>query len=320
MTKKGLIFGITGMDGSYLAELLLEKGYEVIGAIRRTSTLSTERISHILGKITLESVDLLDSTSVNAVITKYKPDEIYNLAAVTLVPTSWLQPILTADVNSVGVLRILEAIRLYSPDSKFYQASTSEMFGKVMETPQRETTPFHPRSPYGCSKVFSHYAVQNYREAYNLFGCSGILFNHTSPRQSEEFVPIKISNAVAKISMGLQSKLYLGNLQARRDFGFAGDYVRAMWMMLQQDKPDDYVIGSGETHTIEELCKIAFEYVGMNYNSYVEIDPKFYRIAETDVLIADATKAKTVLGWQPEYTFEGLVKLLVEGSLKEIKK
>ncbi len=318
MGKKSLIFGISGQDGSYLSELLLEKGYEVIGGIRRTSSPSTERINHILDKITLESVDLLDQMSINSVISKYKPDEIYNLAAQAFVPVSWSQPIFTSEVNALGTLRILEAVHLYSPESRVYNASTSEMFGKVVETPQKETTPFHPRSPYGVSKVFAHYMVQNYREAYNLFACSGILFNHTSPRQGDEFVPRKISNAVARIYKGLQDKLYLGNLQARRDFGFAGDYVRAMWMMLQQDKPEDFVVGSGETHTIEELVNLAFKYVGLDYKNFVGIDPKFYRVAETDILIADSTKATHVLGWEPQYSFEGLVDLLIEHSLEEI--
>jgi len=319
MSKLALITGITGQDGSYLAEFLLEKGYKIVGTIRRTSTVNTERISHIIKDLTLESADLLDQTSISTIISKYKPDEIYNLAAQPFVPESFKEPVYTTEVNSVGALRILEAIRLYSPESKFYQASTSEMFGKVSESPQNETTKFHPRSPYGVSKVYSHYLVQNYREAYNIFACSGILFNHESPRRGIDFVTKKITSSAARIYYGLQDKLYLGNLDARRDWSFAGDMVRAMWLMLQQNTPDDFVVGSGESHSVAEFCQLAFDYLDLGYMNYVEIDPKFFRPAEVDTVVADPTKTRTVLGWEPEYSFKDLVEMMVAYDAKNIK-
>ncbi|MFA5034928.1 MAG: GDP-mannose 4,6-dehydratase [Candidatus Margulisiibacteriota bacterium] len=313
---KALITGITGQDGSYLAELLLSKGYEVYGMVRRSSTESSDRINHLMDKITLKQADLLDQLSIIELIQEVKPDEVYNLAAQSFVPTSWNQPVLTGEFTALGVTRMLEAIRLVNPKIKFYQASSSEMFGKVLETPQSETTPFYPRSPYGVAKAYGHFITVNYRESYNIFACSGILFNHESPRRGKEFVTRKITDAVAKIKLGKQQKLGLGNLDAKRDWGFAGDYVEAMYLMLLQAKPDDYVIGTGETHSVREFVEIAFAHVGLDYKKYVEVDKRFLRPAEVDLLIADNAKAKKSLGWKPKVSFEGLVKMMVDSDLK----
>ncbi len=314
-----LITGITGQDGSYLAELLLGKGYTVIGMVRRASTLNFERIEHLLDDIVIEQGDLHDQSSLMSLLEKYEPDEVYNLAAQSFVPTSWSQPALTAEVTSLGVTRMLEAIRWVNPKIRFYQASSSEMFGKVREVPQKETTPFYPRSPYGVAKVYGHWITVNYRESHNLFAVSGILFNHESPRRGLEFVTRKITHGVARIKLGLQKELRLGNLDARRDWGFAGDYVRAMWMMLQQDEPDDYVIGTGETHSVREFCQAAFGVVGLNYEDYVVIDPKFYRPAEVDLLISDPSKAREKLGWEPQVSFQDLVAMMVESDFKRLQ-
>ena len=314
-----LITGITGQDGSYLAELLLEKGYRVVGMVRRSSTRNFERIQHLLDDITIEQGDLHDQSSLMALLEQYQPDEIYNLAAQSFVPTSWGQPALTAEVTALGVTRLLEAIRWVNPKIRFYQASSSEMFGKVREVPQKETTPFYPRSPYGVAKVYGHWITVNYRESYDLFAVSGILFNHESPRRGLEFVTRKITDGVAKIKLGMAQELRLGNLDSRRDWGFAGDYVRAMWMMLQQDKPDDYVIGTGETHSVREFCEQAFGAVGLNYEDYVVVDPRFYRPAEVDLLISDPSKAKKQLGWAPKVSFGELVQMMVESDLKRLQ-
>lgn len=311
-----LITGITGQDGSYLAEFLLSKGYTVIGMSRRTSTVNFERIAHIQDQISLIQGDLHDQSSMVSILEEFQPTEVYNLAAQSFVPTSWQQAVLTAEVTAVGVLRLLESIRQVNPKIRFYQASSSEMFGKVVEVPQKETTPFYPRSPYGVAKVYGHWITVNYRESYNLFTTSGILFNHESPRRGFEFVTRKISRGVAAIKLGIADELRLGNLDAQRDWGYALDYVRAMWMMLQQDAPDDYVIGTGETHSVREFCEIAFSYVGLNYQDYVIQDPKFYRPAEVDLLISDPTKARNVLGWEPSVTFQELVEMMVEEDLK----
>ena len=317
-----LITGVTGQDGSYLAEFLLEKEYKVIGMERRNSNNNHQRIEHILGNDNFElaSGDLLDQSSLIEIVQKYRPDEVYNLAAQSFVPVSWKQPIFTAEATGLGVTRMLEALRLYQPDAKFYQASTSEMFGKVRETPQNELTPFYPRSPYGVSKVYGHWITVNYRESYDMFATSGILFNHESPRRGETFVTRKITKAVARIALGLQKELRLGNLDAKRDWGYAGDYVKAMWMMLQHTKPDTFVIGMDETRSVRDFIEIAFGYVGMVYEDYVVIDPKFYRPAEVDVLISDSTKSREILGWQPETTFETLVQLMVDYDLWEAEK
>ena len=315
-----LITGITGQDGSYLAEFLLEKGYKVIGLVRHSSDPNYQRIQHILDKIELVQGDLHDLGSLVNVIEEYKPDEVYNLAAQSFVPTSWSQPLLTAEVNSLGVTRLLEAIRRAHPKAHFYQASSSEMFGKVREVPQKETTPFYPRSPYAVSKVFAHWITVNYRESYNMFAVSGILFNHESPRRGLEFVTRKVTHGVAKIKLGLAKELRLGNLEAKRDWGFAGDYVRAMWLMLQQDEPEDFVVGSERTHSVRELCEVAFGYVGLDYRDFVVQDPRFYRPAEVDILIADATKAHEKLGWYPKITFEEMIRMMVEHDLKMLKK
>ncbi len=320
MSKVALITGITGQDGSYLADFLLEKGYEVHGMVRRASTENFERIAHLKGKVTLHQADLLDELSLIELMQDVKPDEIYNLAAMSFVPTSWTQPILTSEFTGIGVVRVLEAVRRVCPKARFYQASSSEMFGHVRETPQTENTPFYPRSPYGVSKVYGHYITVNYRESYDLFAVSGILFNHESPRRGLEFVTRKVTDSVARIKLGLQDKLYMGNLDAKRDWGFAGDYVRAMWMMLQADKPDDYVISTGETHTVRELCEVAFSRVGLNYEDYVEIDPKFFRPAEVELLLGDASKAKRELGWEPNVTFKGLIEMMVDADLERVKK
>ena len=316
LQKTALITGINGQDGSYLAELLLSKGYRVAGIVRRSSTETQQRIEHIREKIEIYQADLLDQSSLAKVLADVQPDEVYNLAAMSFVPTSWQQPVLTAEFTAVGVTRMLEALRQSCPKARFYQASSSEMYGKVLEVPQSENTPFYPRSPYGVAKVYGHYITVNYRESYNLFACSGILFNHESPRRGLEFVTRKITDAVAKIKLGLQSELRLGNLDARRDWGFAGDYVRAMWLMLQQNSADDYVIGTGETHTVREFVEIAFNHVGLDWQKFVVVDPKFYRPAEVDLLLGNPTKAIKTLGWKPDVSFPQLVTMMVDADLK----
>ena len=315
MTKRALITGITGQDGSYLAELLLDQGYEVIGMVRRSSTVTFERIAHLQDRIATVHGDLLDQASLIDVLRTYRPSEVYNLAAQSFVQTSFGQPVLTGDVTGLGVTRLLDAVRIADPDIRFYQASSSEMFGKVVEVPQSENTPFYPRSPYGVAKVYGHWITVNYRESYALFACSGILFNHESPRRGLEFVTRKISNAVAKIKLGQADELRLGNLDAKRDWGFAGDYVRAMWLMLQQDAPDDYVVSTGRTHSVREFCEVAFGHVGLNYEDHVVIDEAFFRPAEVDLLVGDATKAHTQLGWEPEVSFEDLVIMMVDADM-----
>ncbi len=315
--KTALITGITGQDGSYLAEFLLEQDYRVIGMVRRSSTVNFDRIAHLQEAEALEIVqgDLLDQMSLIDILREYRPDEVYNLAAQSFVPTSWRQPVLTGEFTALGVTRMLDAIRIVKPDARFYQASSSEMFGKVMEVPQKETTPFYPRSPYGVAKVYGHWITVNYRESYNLYACSGILFNHESPRRGLEFVTHKVTYAAARIKLGLQDELRLGNLDARRDWGYAGDYVQAMWMMLQQDEPDDYVVATNETHSVRELCQVAFDCVGLNWEDHVVVDEKFYRPAEVDLLIGDPSKAHAKLGWEPSVTFKELVELMVEADL-----
>jgi len=316
---KALITGITGQDGSYLAEFLLEKGYEVIGMVRRTSTVNFSRIQHIQDQITLVSGDLLDQGSLINILHEYRPDEVYNLAAQSFVPTSWEQPVFTGEVTALGVTRILEAIRSVDKGIRFYQASSSEMFGKVREVPQNENTPFYPRSPYGVAKVYGHWITVNYRESYGLHATSGILFNHTSPRRGLEFVLRKITHHVAKIKLGLTDKLPLGNLDAKRDIGFAGDYVRAMWMMLQQPGPGDYVIATGETHSVREMCEEAFGYVDLDWRDYVVQDPRFMRPAEVDLLVGDYSRARRVLGWEPTVSFRELVRMMVDADLELVK-
>lgn len=325
MTKKALVTGITGQVGPHLAELLLAKGYDVLGMVRRTSTVNWERIGHLQDRITFVHGDLLDQVSLLSILQEHRPTEVYNLAAQSFVPTSWEQPVLTGEFTALGVTRMLDAIRTVDPSIRFYQASSSEMFGKVVEVPQRETTPFYPRSPYGVAKVYGHWITVNYRESYGLHATSGILFNHEGPRRGIEFAPRKISHGVARIKAGLADELRLGNLDAKRDWGFAGDYVEAMWLMLQQDKPDDYVIATGETHSVRHFCELAFDYVGLDWEKHVTVDERFFRPAEVDMLVGDASKARQVLGWEPRTTFEGLVKLmvdadlaLIEGKLKEI--
>ncbi|MBN1487556.1 MAG: GDP-mannose 4,6-dehydratase [Anaerolineae bacterium] len=318
--RRALITGITGQDGSYLADFLLEQGYEVIGMVRRTSTINFARIHHIQDKITLVSGDLLDQGSILAILQEYKPQEIYNLAAQSFVPASWKQPVFTGEVTALGVTRMLEGIRTVNPEIRFYQASSSEMFGKVQEVPQKESTPFYPRSPYGVAKVYGHWITVNYRESYDLFACSGILFNHESPRRGLEFVTRKITYNVAKIKLGLSQQLALGNLDSKRDWGFAGDYVRAMWLMLQQDSPDDYVVGTGETHSVEELCETAFSYLGLDWHDYVIQDPRFMRPAEVDLLVSDPGKARRVLGWEPDVSFTELIQMMVDADLATLKK
>ncbi len=313
-----LITGITGQDGSYLAEFLLEKGYDVIGMVRRSSTVTWERIEHIKDQISIVQGDLHDQSSLLTLVKEAQPTEIYNLAAQSFVPTSWNQPTLTGEVTGLGVARMLEVIRMVNPDIRFYQASSSEMFGKVREVPQKEDTPFYPRSPYGVAKVYGHWITVNYRESYDLFAVSGILFNHESPRRGLEFVTRKITDAVARIKLGLADQLALGNLDSRRDWGYAKDYVRAMWLMLQQDGPDDYVVGTGETHSVREFCQAAFGHVGLNYEDYVVQDPRFYRPAEVDLLVSDPSKAIKVLGWEPTVNFEELVSLMVEADLERL--
>ena len=313
-----LITGVTGQDGSYLAEFLLEKGYTVVGMVRRTSTINFERIAHIQDKIEIVQGDLLDQMSLVEILQQYRPAEIYNLAAQSFVPTSFNQPVLTGEFTALGVTRMLEAIRMVDPKIRFYQASSSEMFGKVVEVPQRESTPFYPRSPYGVAKVYGHWITVNYRESYNLFGCSGILFNHESPRRGLEFVTHKITHAAARIKLGQLNELRLGNLEARRDWGYAGDYVRAMWLMLQQDAPDDYVVATGETHSVQEFVEETFGYLDLDWHQYVVQDPKFYRPAEVDLLVGDPSKAGRVLNWEPNVDFRGLVRLMVDADLQEL--
>lgn len=318
LAKRALITGITGQDGSYLAELLLSEGYEVFGVVRRASTENYERIEHLRGKITLLQADLLDQSSLVQVIRESNPTELYNLAAQSFVPTSWAQPVLTAEFTAIGVTKVLEAMRAVNPEIRFYQASSSEMFGKVLEVPQSEETPFYPRSPYGVAKVYGHYITVNYRESYNLHASSGILFNHESPRRGLEFVTRKVTDGVARIKLGLANELRMGNLDAQRDWGFAGDYVHAMWLMLQQDTPDDYVVATGETHTVKELVQLAFDRVGLDWEKYVVIDPRFIRPAEVDLLIGQPAKANNVLGWVPQTSFQTLVNMMVDADMDRL--
>jgi len=311
-----LVTGITGQDGSYLAEFLLEKGYHVVGMVRRSSTVTWERVEHIKDQIDIVQGDLHDQSSLMNLVKDCDPDEVYNLGAQSFVPTSWSHPTLTGEVTGLGVTRLLEVIRMAKPEARFYQASSSEMFGKVRAVPQNEDTPFYPRSPYGVAKTYGHWITVNYRESYNLFAVSGILFNHESPRRGLEFVTRKITDGVARIKHGLQNELRLGNLEARRDWGYAKDYVRAMWLMLQQDEPDDFVIGTGQTKSVRDFCEAAFGYVGLNYQDFVVQDPAFYRPAEVDLLVSDPTKAREKLGWEPTLNFQELVNLMVEADLK----
>jgi GDPmannose 4,6-dehydratase len=317
---RALITGITGQDGSYLADLLLEKGYEVYGMVRRSSVEKLDRIEHIRNSIKFVQADLLDQLSIVNAVRQSDPDEVYNLAAMSFVPTSWSQPVLTGEFTAIGVTRMLEAIRLVNKNIKFYQASSSEMFGKVKQVPQNENTPFHPRSPYGVAKVYGHYITVNYRESYGIFAASGILFNHESPRRGLEFVTKKVTTAAAKIKLGLAESLSLGNLDAKRDWGYAKDYVEAMWLMLQQGRPDDYVISTGESHSVKEWVEASFSCLDLNWEKYVKIDEKLLRPAEVDILIGDSSKAEEELGWKPKVTFEGLVKLMVEYDYNELKK
>lgn len=317
--KRALITGVTGQDGSYLAELLLEKGYRVYGLVRRSSTVNFERISHIQDRIEILSGDLLDQNSLLYALREAQPQEVYNLAAQSFVQTSWTQPVLTGDVTALGVTRMLEAVRAFNPEARFYQASSSEMYGKVQAVPQNEDTPFYPRSPYGVAKVYGHWATVNYRESYGLFAASGILFNHESPRRGLEFVTRKVTDGVARIKLGLQRELRLGNLEAQRDWGFAGDYVRAMWLMLQQDAPDDYVVATGHTYSVRDLVDTAFRRVGLDWQEHVVQDPRFMRPAEVDLLVGDATKARTELGWNPEVGFEELVGMMVDADLARLR-
>ena len=318
MTKRALITGITGQDGSYLAELLLAKGYHVVGMVRRSSTLNFERIGHLQDDLELVPGDLLDEVSMIHIMRDHKPDEVYNLAAQSFVQTSFGQPVLTGETTALGVTRLLDAIRLADHDVRFYQASSSEMFGKVVEVPQRESTPFYPRSPYGVAKLYGHWITVNYRESYDMHASSGILFNHESPRRGLEFVTRKIANGVARIKLGLDSEIRLGNLDAQRDWGFAGDYVDAMWRMLQQDVPGDFVISTDETHSVREFCEIAFSRVGLNWEDHVVIDERFFRPAEVDLLVGDATHAKTILGWEPKTPFRDLVHMMVDADLENV--
>ena len=320
MSGIALITGITGQDGAYLAKLLLQKGYQVHGMMRRSSTETMERIADIRDSITVHQGDLLDQLSLVRLMDEVQPTEVYNLAAQSFVPTSWSQPILTGETTGLGVTRVLEAIRQVNPDIRMYQASSSEMFGKVQETPQTETTPFYPRSPYGVAKVYGYWITINYRESYDIFACNGILFNHESPLRGLEFVTRKITDGVARIKLGIQNELLLGNLDAKRDWGFAGDFVHAMWLMLQANKPDDFVIATGEQHSVRDFCKIAFGTVGLNLEDYVGIDPRFYRPAEVETLLGDPAKAKTKLGWEPQVTFEQLVTMMVEEDIKRIER
>ncbi len=319
MTKKALITGITGQDGSYLAEFLLSKGYEVYGMVRRTSTVRYERIQDIQHELQLIQGDMGDLSSLITAISAVEPDEVYNLAAQSFVPTSWNQPVFTGDITGLGVTRLLEAVRAVNPAIRFYQASSSEMFGKVREVPQKETTPFYPRSPYGVAKVYGHWITVNYRESYDLFTCSGILFNHESPRRGMEFVTRKVTYHVAKIKLGLGDEIRIGNLDSKRDWGYAGDYVQAMWLMLQQDEPEDYVIATGQTHSVERLLDVAFSHVSLNWRDYAVQDPRFMRPAEVDLLVGDPTKAQAKLGWEPEVSFEELIGMMVESDLKKLR-
>jgi GDPmannose 4,6-dehydratase len=316
--KTAVITGVTGQDGSYLAELLLSKGYEVIGIVRRTSHDSYERIGHLLDRVHIVAADLLDQHSLTMVIRDAKPDEVYNLAAQSFVPTSWNQPVLTGEFTALGVTRLLEAIRLAHPEARFYQASSSEMFGKAVETPQRESTPFYPRSPYGVAKVYGHWITVNYRESYGMYAVSGILFNHESPRRGLEFVTRKVTDAVARIKLGKANELRLGNIESGRDWGFAGDYVEAMWMMLQPKKPQDYVVGTGTMHTVRDLCAAAFGHVGLDWKKYVKTDKQFVRPAEVDILLADASRARKELGWSPRVDFPQLVEMMVDADLERL--
>nr|MBN1230090.1 GDP-mannose 4,6-dehydratase [Anaerolineae bacterium] len=317
---KAFITGITGQDGSYLAEFLLDQGYEIIGLVRRSSTVNFERIGAIQDRITLVSGDLLDQTSLTQILEQYRPDEVYNLAAQSFVPTSWQQPVFTGEVTALGVTRLLDSIRTIDSGIRFYQASSSEMFGKVREVPQKETTPFYPRSPYGVAKVYGHWITVNYRESYGLHATSGILFNHESPRRGLEFVTRKVTDGVARIKLGLQDRLVMGNLDSRRDWGYAKDYVRAMWMMLQQDEASDYVIATGETHSVEELCRVAFEHADLDWKAHVVQDQRFMRPAEVDLLVGDASKAGQILGWEPKYTFQQLIEMMVDADMKRLQK
>jgi GDPmannose 4,6-dehydratase len=320
MAKKALITGITGQDGSYLAEFLLEKGYEVYGMVRRTSTVRYERIRHIQDKIHILQGDLLDQTSLVRAITEIQPDEVYNLAAQSFVPTSWNQPVFTGDVTGLGATRMLEALHTVKPDARFYQASSSEMFGKVVETPQKETTPFYPRSPYGVAKVYGHWITVNYRESYDMFAVSGILFNHESERRGLEFVTRKVTYHVAKIKLGMAHEVRIGNTTAKRDWGYAKDYVEAMWLMLQQDKPDDFVIATGVTHTVEHLLNVAFQCVDLDWKNYAVQDERFMRPAEVDLLVGDPSKASAILGWEPNVSFEQMIQMMVEADIERLKK
>jgi GDPmannose 4,6-dehydratase len=317
---RALITGITGQDGSYLAELLLEKGYEVWGMVRRSSTENFERINHIKNKVILSQGDLLDQLSILELVDEVRPDEVYNLAAQSFVPTSWKQPILTGEFNAMGVTRVLEAIRQIDKRIKFYQASSSEMFGRVAEVPQTERTPFYPRSPYGVAKVYGHFITVNYRESYGIFAASGILFNHESPRRGLEFVTRKVTDGAVRVKLGMMDKLPLGNLDAKRDWGFAGDYVRAMWLMLQHDKPDNFVIATGKNHSVRDLCKTAFSHLGLDYRDHVVTDPKFVRPAEVDILLGDHSYAKKTLGWEPEVSFEQMIRMMVDADVARLKK
>jgi len=316
---KALVTGVTGQDGSYLAEFLLEKGYQVVGMVRRTSTTNFDRIKHIQDKLILTQGDLLDQVSLMDIMREYQPDEIYNLAAQSFVPTSWKQPVLTGEFTALGVTRMLEAMRMVAPEARFYQASSSEMFGKVRRVPQNEDTPFYPRSPYGVAKVYGHWITVNYRESYDLFACSGILFNHESPRRGLEFVTRKVTHGVARIKLGLAQELAMGNLEAQRDWGFAGDYVRAMWLMLQQEQPGDYVVATGKTHSVRQLLEVAFGLVDLDYQEHVRVDHQFIRPADVDRLVGDASKAREKLGWKPEVGFEKLVEMMVDADLALLK-
>ncbi len=320
MAKRALITGVTGQDGSYLAEFLLELGYEVVGMVRRSSTVNFERIAHVQDRIELVAGDLLDEASLIAVLRDHRPSEVYNLAAQSFVQTSWSQPVLTGETTALGVTRLLDAIRTVDPEVRFYQASSSEMFGKVHEVPQRETTPFYPRSPYGVAKVYGHWITVNYRESYDLHASSGMLFNHESPRRGLEFVTRKVTHGVARIACGLQDKLALGNLESQRDWGFAADYVRAMWLMLQQDQPGDFVVATGETHSVRELCQLAFQAAGLDWEQHVVIDERFLRPAEVDLLVGDPSRAENELGWHRDVDFPGLVTMMVEADLAQVRK
>jgi GDPmannose 4,6-dehydratase len=320
VSKRALITGITGQDGSYLAEFLLDQGYEVVGMLRRSSTINFERIAHIQDRLTLVPGDLLDEVSMINLLREHRPTEVYNLAAQSFVQTSWGQPVLTGETTALGVTRVLDAIRIVDPEIHFYQASSSEMFGKVREVPQNETTPFYPRSPYGVAKVYGHWITVNYRESYGLHASSGILFNHESPRRGLEFVTRKVSYGVARIKLGLDDKLHLGNLDAQRDWGYAADYVRAMWMMLQRDQPGDFVVATGETHAVRQLCEAAFDHVGLDWRRHVEVDEQYMRPAEVDVLVGDASRAQTELGWKRDVDFDGLVSMMVDADLQLVER